>query len=143
MHNFIRIILHAIFITTLLAASLAGQTTESVVVIGGKGLAAVSKADLKGLYLGFKTKLPNGAPARLYMNKSAQVKEFFVTQVIGISSDEFKSYWLSKALSGEGVPPPELSTGELVDKIAQEHGAVAFIPKSALTAEMNVILTLP
>lgn len=126
----------------ILALSSVIQAAEPLVVVGSKGMPNLTKTDLKALFLGFKTKLSNGASAKLLMNGSPEASDAFIRQVLAISTDDYKSHWLSKALSGEGVPPSEFSTDDLVKKVVQEQHVITFIPKSALTPEMSIILTL-
>ena len=113
---------------------------QRFVVIANPDAPSISQDLLRSLYLGFKTSLPDGTRAKVYVLKGDGVKERFFKEVLGITPPEFKSHWISRALAGEGTPPQELTAEEIIERVKSEKGAIGFIPAQLKPEGVKVIL---
>ena len=115
---------------------------QEVAVIANPSAPTLTREDIRALYLGFKTTLPDGTPAEVFILKEDGVLEKFLREVIGISKGEFEAHWLSKALSGEGVPPRELSPEEIIARVKENKGAIGIVPLDMVTEDVKVVLEI-
>lgn len=129
-----------IFTIVLVISSLVHG--QQIIVAGNNSVPTLDKAYIKSLYLGFKTSLPGGGEAKIYMIKDDRLKELFITKVLGLSVQKYKSHWLSKALAGEGVPPPEITANEMKEKLASEKGSIGFIEFSGNETSFKVLFKI-
>lgn len=115
---------------------------QGVAVIANPASPTLTKDDIKSLYLGFRTTLPDGSPAKVLVLKGDGVKDRFMREVLGIAYRDFRAHWLSKALSGEGAPPRELTAEEIIDIVKREKGAIGFIPAEKVPEGVKVLIEL-
>ena len=118
------------------ALALAGE----IAVIANPSAPNMSKEDVKALFLGFKSTLPDGTPAEVLIPKGDGDVEKFIREVLGISKSEFKSHWLSKTLTGEALPPKELTPEEILNFVRTKKGAIGIIPKDMAKEGVKIIL---
>ncbi|MDT7908055.1 MAG: hypothetical protein RRA63_08470, partial [Candidatus Calescibacterium sp.] len=93
---------------------------------------------VKRIYLGFAKTLPDGTPALPLVMKGTP--DTFFQKVLGISQKDFKAHWLTKALSGEGIPPREVGVDEIVDLVKRNRGAIGIVPANKARQEGLKIL---
>lgn len=115
---------------------------QEVAVISNLGAPSLTKEEIKSLYLGFRTSLPDGTRAIVIVPKTDGVRDKFFKEVVGISYADFKSHWLTKALAGESVPVVEVPMGEINNKVKEEKGAIGFVPAEKVTEGVRVLFKL-
>jgi hypothetical protein len=128
-------LLFSIFIQFFFIGSVWSQ---GLVVVANPESPNISPDYIKRIYLGFAKTLPDGTPALPLVMKGAP--ETFFQKVLGISSKDFKTHWLTKALAGEGIPPREVGVDEIVNLIKANRGAIGVIPADKARQEGLKIL---
>jgi ABC-type phosphate transport system substrate-binding protein len=115
---------------------------QGVAVIANPSAPSLTREQVKALFLGFSSTLPDGTPAQLIMLKGDGVKQKFLKGLLGISESEYKAHWLQKALAGEGVPPRELTPDEILAVVKTQKGAIGVIPLDKVGEGVKVILEI-
>jgi len=128
-------ILFSIFIQFFFIGSVWSQ---ELVVVANPEAPNIPPDYVKRIYLGFAKTLPDGTPALPLVMKGTP--DTFFQKVLGISQKDFKTHWLTKALSGEGIPPREVGVDEIVDLVKRNRGAIGVIPADKARQEGLKIL---
>jgi hypothetical protein len=128
-------LLFSIFVQFFIISSVWAQ---ELAVVANPEAPHISPDYVKRIYLGFVKTLPDGTPALPLVMKGTP--ETFFQKVLGISQKDFKSHWLTKALSGEGIPPREVGADEIVNLIKANRGAIGIVPADKARQEGLKIL---
>ena len=128
-------LLFSIFIQFFFIGSVWSQ---GLVVVANPESPNIPPDYVKRIYLGFAKTLPDGTPALPLVMKGTP--DTFFQKVLGISQKDFKTHWLTKALSGEGIPPREVGVDEIVDLVKRNRGAIGVIPADKARQEGLKIL---
>jgi hypothetical protein len=128
-------LLFSIFVQFFIISSVWAQ---ELAVVANPEAPNISPDYIKRIYLGFVKTLPDGTPALPLVMKGAP--ETFFQKVLGISQKDFKAHWLTKALSGEGIPPREVGADEIVNLVKTNRGAIGIVPADKARQEGLKIL---
>jgi hypothetical protein len=112
--------------------------SQELVVVANPEAPNIPPDYVKRIYLGFAKTLPDGTPALPLVMKGTP--DTFFQKVLGISQKDFKTHWLTKALSGEGIPPREVGVDEIVDLVKRNRGAIGIVPANKARQEGLKIL---
>jgi hypothetical protein len=119
----------------LLAGSLFGQPTglhaeQIAVIVAPKSVMShLSKAEIRGIYLG-EIRFMGGMPIRPLQYPEGNVKDAFLTGIVGLSSKDYKLYWVKKIFQ-DGLTPPVIKTDpfEIIDFISRDQWGIGYVPK--------------
>ena len=118
---------------------------QVVVVAGAKSPATALNADqAAGLFLGKSAQLPGAGNAVLIdQAESVAIRDQFYTKVAGKSAAQVKAAWSRLVFSGKATPPKEVANSAEVKKlVAANPDAVGYIEKSAVDANVKVLLSV-
>ncbi len=82
-----------------------------------------NSSNLKDLLLGVSKR-----NVVIYLTDDPDFNETAIRKLIGITYEDFKIFWLEKALRGEGVPPKELPPEEVRREVRSRRNAIGIIP---------------
>lgn len=101
--------------------------------------------DVESIFMLKKSTFADGSKASpFYLSGEDAARNLFNEKALGKSSSQLKAYWSKLVFTGKGTPPPELpSSADAVAKVAADPTAVAYVDKSAVTAAVKVVLSLP
>jgi ABC-type phosphate transport system substrate-binding protein len=136
-----RALVFAIFCLCATGTSLAGDDAFEVIVNPDNKATSIDREFLRDAYL--KKTLEwgdgNGIKPVDLASKFPQ-RDRFTHDVIGKSPSQLKSYWNQQIFSGKGVPPPEAeSTGEVIEFVLANPGAVGYLPANADAGRAKVV----
>jgi len=97
-------------------------------------LSAIPSLKLKDIYLRTEVELNGVKVNPVHLPEDNPLRIAFVDNIIGMSSEELKQYWLKDG--SKNVPPKSLSSEELVIKyIARKKGSIGYVSRT--TAESS------
>jgi len=131
---------YALGAALFLAARLALQA--SPVLVGNKGLAGqkLGADEVKAVLLGKKTTLGKDRVIIVTV-KAGESQEAFLKEVVGMSTEQFKTYWRRLFMTGGGSAPKIAENeAEACKLVAETAGAVAVVD-SAKADELTVLFT--
>ena len=119
--------LSAIALLLLLSTSAYGEHFI-VIVNGGGPLAGEDMDTVRDVFLGEKRFA--GKVRLLPVNyPEGELKESFLKEVVGMTPKEYKHHWIKKVFQeGSTMPATKGSGVEIIEYVAREKGAVAYIP---------------
>ncbi len=132
------------FFTALLASSLLVTTAcAAAIVIASPNVTeqALSKQDVKNIFLGKRTKWSDGEPIVLVvMNGSAPYNEQFLNDFVEKNASQFNLYWKKAVFTGTGSQPKGIEDpNETVNFIAASKGAIGYIDESVKPTNIKII----
>lgn len=126
----------------LFAASGTARAQDLVVIAHpDSGLAQLSSAEARHLFLGRYKRLPAGMAA--HPIDTTPLKENFYARLVGKPLAEIDAYWARLVFSGNTRPPEQLpDSAAVVRRVAQTPGAVGYVTHDAVTDRVRIVLTL-
>lgn len=134
------VFLVSVFLSFLVFTSFA--FAQGVAVIANPSAPSLTKEQIKAIFLGISSTLPDGTIAYPIMMKGDGAKERFLREFLGVSPSVYKAHWLQKALAGEGVPPKELTSEEILDIVKTQKGAIGIVPLDKVGGGVKVLLEI-
>ncbi len=131
---------------SLLLLLVVGHPTEAtaqgpiaVIVHPSNPMTTISPEELRRLYLGTRTTMPNREPVILLDNPES--RDRFYHAALAMNSDRVKRHWIAAVLSGESSSPPKEIRGstEIIQYVASHRGAIAFLGTEAVTGPVKLI----
>lgn len=136
-----RYLLASIMLTVLLAPALAETRTLAVIVNPDSEVDSLSRSDAVNIFMGRYGRLPSGVVA-LPLDLSIE-RESFYLRLLDRTPAEINSYWARLVFSGRGSPPRRVnSSDELLDIVAQNRGAISYLPAHLADDRVRVVLLL-
>ena len=96
---------------------------------------AISKAELKHVFLEERNSLTDGTHVEPIQQKDGPVHEAFLQECLGISEDDLQMYYRALVFTGKGSMPKAFgSDAEVVAHVARTRGAIGYV-SSTTSAE--------
>ena len=129
-------IISAVFL--LAAISFAGDW--AVVTSPSSPIASISKADLKRVFTGKKSNLAGVKVVPFMLAESNPAAVSFLKDVLGMTPEEYKKYWMDAQVKGEGTAPALQKTSATAILVSADlPGAIAVVDRSAINATVKDI----
>jgi ABC-type phosphate transport system substrate-binding protein len=129
----------AIFLGALLAA---GTAQAQVLVIANPSVKAteIGKNDLRDIFTGAATSLPDGTRLVPILLKAGTANEEFLKAYVGKNDAAFRAGWRSLVFSGQASMPKSLDTDTaVVEFVAHNPGAIGYIGASSAHEGVKVL----
>ena len=131
---------------TLAACVGAPALADVVVVVSAKSpITTLSQNQTVNIFLGKSNRFPDETPALpVDQREGAAVRDEFYSRFAGKSAAQVKAHWSKIIFTGRGRPPAEVeNSGEVKKRVAANPGAIGYIDKSALDANVKMVTILP
>ncbi len=128
-----------IFASLVLAAALSTWAGDWAVVVNpAVGAASVSKADLKRIFTGKKGTIGSAKVVPIMLAESNPAAVAFLKEVLGMTPEEYKKYWIDAQIKGQGTAPMTQKTPAAAVAVAGElPGALAVVAPGAANASVK------
>ncbi len=105
----------------------AGQA-QVIIANSNVKISAISKADLKEIFIGASSNFSDGTRAVPVTLKDGAAHEAFLRSYIGKSEAAFRASWRSIVFAGQGTMPRAFeSESALIDYVASAPGAIGYV----------------
>jgi len=132
--------MNKILSSILLTVSFAAAGDWAVVTSPSSPIASISKADLKRVFTGKKSNLAGVKVVPFMLAESNPAAVAFLQDVLGMSPEEYKKYWVDAQVKGEGTAPALQKTSATAILVSADlPGAIAVVDKSAVNATVKDI----
>jgi ABC-type phosphate transport system substrate-binding protein len=126
---------YLIVLAVLLGALLvAGRVQAQVIVIANPSVKAteIGKNDLRDIFTGAATSLPDGSRVVPILLKAGTANEEFLKAYVGKNDTAFRAGWRSLVFSGQASMPKSLDTDTaVVEFVLHNPGAIGYIGASS------------
>jgi ABC-type phosphate transport system substrate-binding protein len=105
---------------------------QDVVLVANKGvrIKEITDADLRGIFMGTRTRFSDGSHAVPVTLKGGPVHEVFLRNHVGENPEEFRSQWRKVVFTGQGAMPKAFdSESDLIDYVAATPGAIGYVSR--------------
>ena len=119
-----------ILLTVAIWAALgAGAAPAQVIVVNsGVKIEAISKSDLRDIFLGTASSFKDGSRAVPVTLRTGPAQETFLKNLVGKNQAGFLAAWRAVVFAGQGVMPKSFDTeSALLDYVASVPGAIGYI----------------
>lgn len=103
-------------------------SAAEVAVISGASFPkdALTSSEVKDIYLG-KAEMLDGKRLKPVDLKGAGKKDF-LEKVVGLSEDEYKSYWIKRVFREGGSPPAvKNAADDVISAVKEENGMIGYV----------------
>ena len=121
------------------------NVSAAMVVIGNPaGGDALSKSDVKKLFMGKKTKLSNGNKAKIIeLVDGAPARVAFHEATTGRSESQLQSSWARLVFTGKAEAPVQVADdAAVIDAVSADADAIGYIDEASVTGSVKVLLKL-
>lgn len=124
----------------LLAAACSVAADWAIVTSPSSPVASISKSDLKRVFTGKKRDVSGVKVVPFMLAESNPVAQAFLKDVLGMSPEEYKKYWVDSQVKGEGTAPATQKTSATAILVSADiPGALAVVEKSAVNASVKEV----
>ena len=125
----------------LLAAQGLAWAGGAVIVSVDSGVSQMSKAQVKSIFLGKKSALPDGTPAvPVNLPEGDPLYSAFNQKVLGKSDAKMKKYWSARMFSGKGNPPKVVKDAQaVIEHVKTVPGGIGYVDESAVGDGVKVV----
>ncbi|MGR5092523.1 phosphate ABC transporter substrate-binding protein [Vibrio maritimus] len=131
-------------IATLALVSLMSFAANAGYVIIGNpaGVDAMSDAEVKQLFLGKKTQLANGQPAKIIeLNDGNADRIAFHEATTGRSEAQLQSAWSRLVFTGKAEAPTQVADyTAVINAVAADANAIGYVDESAVNGSVKVLI---
>lgn len=129
-----------ILVSLLLATAVSFSADWAVVTSSSGSIPSISKADLKRVFTGKKTNVSGVKVVPFMLTDANPAGKAFLQDVLGMSPEEYKKYWVDAQVKGEGTAPATQKTSAAAILVASDlPGALAVIEKSAVNGSVKEV----
>jgi len=124
----------AVALFIMVSALFAAQAQAQLIVIANPSVKAsqISKSDLRDVFSGASTSLPDGTRVVPILLKAGTTHEEFLQVFIGKNDSAYRAGWRSLVFSGQASMPKSLETdAEIVAFVLRSNGAIGYINKNS------------
>jgi ABC-type phosphate transport system substrate-binding protein len=124
------------------------QEPDTLVMVANKAnasAATLNKGEARKLILGQTISWPNGSKVIVAMRPAGNSERAVVLKKLcGMNESEYTRYGLQAMFTGQSVPPlHEVASSEAIKNFVKANpGAIGFLPKSEVDADVKAVLTL-
>jgi hypothetical protein len=125
--------------------SWSAARAQDVVLVANKGvhISEITNADVRGIFMGTKTRFADGSHAVPVTLKGGPVHEVFLRNHVGEGPEEFRSEWRKVAFTGQGAMPKAFdSEAALIEYVAATPGAVGYVSRVSSQHGVKVLATV-
>lgn len=131
------------FVVSLCSPILANAQTL-VVASERSDLNALSKHEVRQLYMGNATTADGNKVLLLDMPEGSAVRQFFYDSVAGKNESQLKSYWARMLFTGRGTPPRQVrGPKDMARSLKANPDALGYLEEGDLQPGLKVLLRLP
>lgn len=124
----------------LLAAACSVAADWAIVTSPSSPVASISKSDLKRVFTGKKRDVSGVKVVPFMLAESNPVAQAFLKDVLGMSPEEYKKYWVDSQVKGEGTAPATQKTSATAILVSADiPGALAVVEKNAVNASVKEV----
>ncbi len=125
----------------LLAVQGLAWAGGAVIVSADSGVSQMSKAQVKSIFLGKKSTLPDGTPAvPVNLPEGDPLYSAFNKAVLGKSDAKMKKYWSARMFSGKGKPPKVAKDVQaVVAHVKSVAGGIGYVDEGAAGDGVKVV----
>ena len=132
--------MNKIISSVFLLAGLSFGADWAVVTSPSSPVASISKADLKRVFTGKKRDISGVKVVPFMLSDANPAAQSFLKDVVGMSPEEYKKYWIDAQVKGDGTAPATQKTSATAILVSADiPGALAVVEKSAVNGTVKEV----
>jgi hypothetical protein len=125
--------------------SWSGARAQDVVLVANKSvqISEITYADLRGIFMGTRTRFADGSHAVPVTLRGGPVHEVFLKNHVGEGPEEFRAEWRKVVFTGQGAMPKAFdSESALIEYVAATPGAVGYVSRVSSQDGVKVLVAV-
>lgn len=134
----------ALIIIVLSFLAIQQAWADIVVIVNPANQDAISKADVRRMYMGKTSQFPNGSKVKA-VNYDAEntIRHAFDKALLKRDSAQIQALWAKLVFTGQGVPPSVLSSSqEALEFVKANPDAIGYVSEGEASADVKVLFKL-
>lgn len=133
-----------VFLAALCVAVCQSAWAEIVVIVNSANDAAISKSDVRRIYMGKSGQFPNGKPTKAVNYESTnELRNKFDKSLLNRDSAQIQALWAKLVFTGQGVPPTMVAdANEVISFVKSEPNAIGYINENDVNPDVKVLFKL-
>ncbi len=134
----------ALIIIVLSFLAIQQAWADIVVIVNPANQDAISKADVRRMYMGKTSQFPNGSKVKA-VNYDAEntIRHAFDKALLKRDSAQIQALWAKLVFTGQGVPPSVLSSSqEALEFVKANPDAIGYVSEGEVSADVKVLFKL-
>lgn len=134
----------ALIIIVLSFLAIQQAWADIVVIVNPANQDAISKADVRRMYMGKTSQFPNGIKVKA-VNYDAEntIRHAFDKALLKRDSAQIQALWAKLVFTGQGVPPNVLSSSqEALEFVKANPDAIGYVSEGEVSADVKVLFKL-
>ncbi|VUD42456.1 hypothetical protein TDB9533_00695 [Thalassocella blandensis] len=129
----------------LMGCSIASAADILVIVNADSSVDGLTHKQAVDLFMGRVTAFPNNKPAvTLDLETGTPLRAHFYKALTGKSEAQVDAYWATLVFAGRMTQPKQYDSEQtLIQTVADNSSAIAYVDKQPLPANVKVVLELP
>jgi ABC-type phosphate transport system substrate-binding protein len=130
-------------IILLLGSGIGAVSADVVPVVSAtSSVTNLSKAQVVDIFLGRRTRFPNGSPALpIDQSEGSAAREEFYSRIADMTPAQLKAFWSKIIFTGRGQPPMAVATSlEAKKALKANPNAISYIDQSLVDSSVRVVL---
>lgn len=127
--------------TILLAILFFNSCYADVVIIGNSAIqeSAISKSDVKRIFLGKMKKWTNGEKIKPAVLKKGKTHQAFIETFVEKTLSTFATYWKRALFEGTGIPPKSFTSEEnIIRYVSNTPGAIGYVSTETELGDVKI-----
>jgi hypothetical protein len=129
----------------LLVVIICANTAEALVVVVKKenSITSLTQREIVDIFMGRFSTFPDGSSARpIDLPAQTKTKNEFYMLLVNQNERKVNAYWARLLFSGRAKPPEKTSSiDEVLSKLMEYEGTIAYIPESAVNDSVKVVFS--
>jgi ABC-type phosphate transport system substrate-binding protein len=115
---------------------------DIALIVHPSNAAVVTDSDIKALFLGKQRSFNDGNQAiPLVVVEAEPSRSEFNSKVLSKTDAQHTAYWSKQTFTGNGTPPKEVSSDEMLQLVSANPGTIGFIDAQKVTSAVKVVAT--
>lgn len=124
----------------VLLAGISLGADWAIVTSPSSPITSISKGDLKRVFTGKKGNIAGVKIVPFMLTDANAAAQSFLKDVMGMSPEEYKKFWMDAQVKGDGTAPATQKTSAIAMMVSADiPGAMAVVEKSAVNASVKEV----
>jgi len=142
-NTIVKVRYYLFFVVAISLLSTTAFADIVIVVNPNSGVSSISADEVKAIFLGKGSSLPNGTKAVPIEQAEGGTRTLFIERVLHKTEEKLTAYWARLVFSGKGSPPKSVKDDDAVKAfVAETPGGIGYIDSAKADNSVTTVLSI-